>query len=116
MEAPQQGAAGLDAEKQSAAAAAARQAAPAAPAAFAKRKSRSNIRKRAAESDDDGAGVDGAVVRKAAKGKDSSMAFTTKRTDRAEVFAFESSGTVQQRQSDATRANEQETAHDRDAR
>lgn len=128
MEAAQQGAAGPGAEERAAASTAARDAAAAAPVGFAKRKNRGNvrgtIRKRAADEADTGTGGgaegsggdDGGVMRKAAKQKDSSMAFTTKRADRAELFAFESSGTVQQRQSDATRTNDQETAHDRDAR
>lgn len=117
--AAEQGATGPAGEQQAAAASAARDAAGAAPVGFAKRKNRGNIRKRAADEEEGasgGGGDDGGVVRKAAKQKEGSMAFTTKRTDRAEVFAFESSNTVQQRQDDATRTNEQETAHDRDAR
>lgn len=97
---------------------AAKQAAEAAPAAgFAKRKNRGNIRKRAAGSDGEG-GDDGGggVVRKAAKQVDAPLGFTTKRTDKAELFAFEAAGTLQQKVNDATRGNEQETAHDRDAR
>jgi hypothetical protein len=109
-----------DDAQQAAASAAAKEAAAAAPVGFAKRKSRGNIRKRAADeegqaaADGDGGG---SVVRKAAKQKESSMAFTTKRTNRAELFAFESNNAVQQaRDSGATATNEQETAHDRDAR
>ena len=111
-----------DDAQQAAASAAAKEAAAAAPVGFAKRKSRGNIRKRAADeegqaaADGDGDGG-GSVVRKAAKQKESSMAFTTKRTNRAELFAFESNNAVQQaRDSGATATNEQETAHDRDAR
>lgn len=108
-------------EQAAAAQAAAQTAAAAAPAAgFAKRKNRGNIRKRAADEDEAGGGgggdSDGGVVRKAAKAKEGSMAFTTKRTDRAELFAFESTNAVQQQRNDATRGNEEETAHDRDAR
>ena len=107
--------------QQAAASAAAKEAAAAGPVGFAKRKNRGNIRKRAADEEgqaaaggDDGGG---GVVRKAAKQKESSMAFTTKRTDRAELFAFESNNAAQQaRDSGATATNEQETAHDRDAR
>ncbi|KAI7835984.1 hypothetical protein COHA_010128 [Chlorella ohadii] len=122
MEAAQEAAAaagpGGGGDAQQAAAAAAKEAAAAAPAAgFAKRKNRGNLRKRAADSDGEGGGEDGGgVVRKAPKQKDAPLGFTTKRSDRAEVFAFESSKTLQQRASDATRANEQETAHDRDGR
>ena len=105
---------------QAAAQAAAQEAAQAAPAAaFAKRKNRGNLRKRAADSDEDGGGGGddgGGAQRKAAKSKEGSMAFTTKRTDRAELFAFESSNAIQQERNDATRGNEQETAHDRDSR
>ncbi|KAL4452264.1 hypothetical protein ABPG75_007926 [Micractinium tetrahymenae] len=115
-------AAALNGEAQQAAQQAAQTAAAAAPAVgFAKRKNRGTLRKRAADSDDDGGGGGGdgggGVQRKAAKAKEGSMAFTTKRTDREQVFAFESSNVVQQaRDGGATRANEQETAHDRDAR
>ena len=122
MEAAQEAAAagGEGGDVQQAADAAAKEAAAAAPAAgFSKRKNRGNIRKRAADSDGEGGGEEGGgggVVRKAAKQKEAPLGFTTKRADRAEVFAFESSKTLQQRASDATRANEQETAHDRDAR
>lgn len=108
------------AEAQQAAQQAAQTAAAAAPAVgFAKRKNRGTLRKRAADSDDDGGGdgAGGGVQRKAAKAKEGSMAFTTKRTDREQVFAFESSNAVQQaRDGGATRTNEQETAFDRDAR
>lgn len=122
MEAAQEAAAaagpGGGGDAQQAAAAAAKEAAAAAPAAgFSKRKNRGNLRKRAADSDGEGGGEGGGgVVRKAPKQKDAPLGFTTKRADRTEVFAFESSKTLQQRANDATRTNEQETAHDRDAR
>lgn len=118
MDAAAEAAAGPAGQAQEAAAEAAKAAASAAPAAgFAKRKNRGNIRKRAADEEEKDDGDDGGgVVRKAAKQKDAPLGFTTKRGDRAELFAFESSNAVQQQRSDAVRSNEQETAHDRDAR
>lgn len=114
-------AAGSAGDAQQSAQQAAETAAAAAPAVgFAKRKNRGTLRKRAADIDDGGGGGGddgGGVQRKAAKAKEGSMAFTTKRSDREQVFAFESSNAVQQaRDGGATRTNEQETAFDRDAR
>lgn len=106
-------------DAQTAAQAAAREAAAGAPVAFVKRKNRGNFRKRAAEGEEGGGGADdGGVVRKAARRPgDAPLAFSTKREDRAEMFKFESSGTLQQAgDGGATRANEQETEHDRDGR
>lgn len=119
MEAADQAGAGAEPAVQQQASEAAKAAAAAAPVGFAKRKTRGNIRKRAADEEEgEGGGGDdgGGVVRKAARQKDAPLGFTTKRTDRAELFAFESSKALQQQQSDAFRSNEQETAHDRDGR
>ena len=126
MEAAQGAVAPADDSLQRAAGDAAHAAAAAAPVGFAKRRNRGSIRKRA--TDDGGEAADGGaaggdgdggggVVRGKASKQSSSMAFSTKRGDRAEVFAFESSNAVQQaRDGGATATNEQETAHDRDSR
>lgn len=85
--------------------------------AFAKRKNRGNFRKRAAEEEEAAGDDGGGVVRKAQRTRDAPLAFSTKREDRQELFMFESSNTVQQQgDGGATRGNEQETEHDRDAR
>lgn len=123
MDAPAGAPAPAATDASGAAAEAAKAAAAAAPgpaAGFARRKNRGNLRKRAADDSGDEAGDGdggGGVVRKAARaGKEQPLGFTTKRADRAEVFAFESSNQVQQKQNDALRSNDQETAHDRDSR
>jgi len=88
-----------------------------------KRKNRGNLRKRSAVDSDDGggeaadAGGGTGTTRKAQNRRDAPLAFTTKREDKVELFKFESSGTVKVHDDGgATRANEIETAADRDNR
>lgn len=97
---------------------------PAAPApvvAFAKKARRGNIRKRPADADAEDAGGGGgkgsAVVRKQKARPDNPLAFSTKRPeeDKAELFKFESSGTLQQttdQRATATLETETDFAHD----
>lgn len=100
-----------------------RQAAAATATNAVKRKNRGNLRKRpAADSDDDGGGGGGdgdgnEAIRKTQKTRDAPLAFSTKREAKAEVFKFESSGTVRvQDDGGATRNLETETETDRDTR
>lgn len=93
---------------------------PVAAIGFAKRsKNRANVRKRAAEDDDNNTetGEDGVVVRKVKNARDASSTFTTKREDKAENFRFEASRNLQQRTDQgATRHHDVDTERDRDAR
>ena len=93
--------------------------APSVQGGFKQRKNRGNIRKRPTEDDGDAAAEETAVIRKQKQQRGDPLAFTTKQEGKREDIAvtFASvAGALAAKDTTATRANETETAYDRDAR